>query len=40
MYHAQEEAEIKFSCIPPRPEPGKTWHGLIKNQGAAGEHDE
>jgi hypothetical protein len=23
-----------------RLEPGKMWHGLSKNQGAAGEHDE
>jgi len=25
---------------PPRPEPGKAWHGLSRNQGAVGEHDE
>jgi hypothetical protein len=25
---------------PPRPEPGKAWHGLRRNQCAAGEHDE
>jgi hypothetical protein len=31
---------MKFSCIPPRPEPGKAWHGLNRNQGAGGEHDE
>jgi hypothetical protein len=31
---------MKFSCIPPIPEPGKAWHGLRKNQGAAKEHDE
>jgi len=31
---------MKFLCIPPRPELGKTWHGLSKNQGAAGKHDE
>jgi hypothetical protein len=30
---------MKFSCIPPRHEPRKAWHGLIKNQGAVGEHD-
>jgi hypothetical protein len=31
---------MKFSCIPPRPELGKAWHGLNRNQGATGEHDE
>jgi hypothetical protein len=31
---------MKFSCIPPRPELGKTWHGLSRNQGVVGEHDE
>jgi hypothetical protein len=31
---------MKFSCIPPRPEPGKAWHGMRLNQGAIGEHDE
>jgi hypothetical protein len=31
---------MKFSCILPRPEPGKAWHGLSKNQGVAGKHDE
>jgi hypothetical protein len=25
---------------PPKPELGKSWHGLSKNQGVAGEHDE
>jgi hypothetical protein len=25
---------------PPRPESGKMWHGLNKNQGVVGEHDE
>ncbi len=25
---------------PPKPEPGKTWHGLSRNQGDVGEHDE
>jgi hypothetical protein len=30
---------MKLSCIPPRPKPRKTWHGLNRNQGAAGEHD-
>ncbi len=25
---------------PPRLKPGKTWHGLSRNQGAAGEHYE
>ncbi len=32
--------KMKFSCIPPRLEPGKAWHGLSRNQGARGEHDE
>jgi hypothetical protein len=36
----QEEAEMKFSCIPLRLELGKVWHGLSRNQGAAREHDE
>jgi hypothetical protein len=41
IYNAQEEAEMKFSCIPPpRPELRKAWHGLNKNQGAVREHDE
>jgi len=40
IYNAQEEAKMKFSCIPPRPKPGKAWHGLSRNQGAAREHDE
>jgi hypothetical protein len=31
---------MKFSCIPPRPKLGKAWHGLSRNQGVAGEHDE
>jgi hypothetical protein len=31
---------MKVSCIPPRLESGKTWHGLSRNQGDAGEHDE
>jgi len=32
---------MKFSCIPPQgPKPGKSWHGLSRNQGATGEHDE
>jgi len=33
---------MKFSCIPPplRPELGKMWHGLNKNQGVVREHDE
>ncbi len=34
IYNAQEEGEMKFSCIPPRPESGKMWHGLNRNQGA------
>jgi len=25
---------------PPRPKPGKAWHGLSRNQGDVGEHDE
>jgi len=40
IYNAQEEAEMKVSCIPPpRPKPRKAWHGL-SNQGVAKEHDE
>jgi hypothetical protein len=31
---------MKLPCIPPRPEPGKVWHGLSRNQGVVGEHDE
>jgi hypothetical protein len=32
---------MKFSCIPPpRLELEKLWHGLIRNQGVVGEHDE
>jgi hypothetical protein len=31
---------MKFSCIPPKPEPGKVWHGLSRNQGAIREYDE
>jgi hypothetical protein len=31
---------MNFLCIPSRPEWGKAWHGLSKNQGAAKEHDE
>jgi len=31
---------MKFSCIPPKLEPEKAWHGLSRNQGAAREHDE
>jgi len=31
---------MKFSCIPPKPMLGTAWHGLSKNQGAVGEHDE
>jgi hypothetical protein len=41
IYNAQEEVEMKFSCIPPPIlEPGKAWHGLNRNQGVVGEHDE
>jgi hypothetical protein len=29
-----------FHVTPPKPEPGKVWHGLSRNQGAAREHDE
>jgi len=25
---------------PPRPKSGKAWHGLSRNRGVAGEHDE
>jgi hypothetical protein len=31
---------MKFSCIPPKIEPRKTWHGLSRHQGVVGEHDE
>jgi hypothetical protein len=32
---------MKFSSVPaPRPKLGKTWHGLNKNQGVVGKHDE
>jgi hypothetical protein len=32
---------MKFSCIPHHKlELGKAWHGLNKNQNAAGKHDE
>jgi hypothetical protein len=31
---------MKFSCTPPRPELGKVWHGLSRNQGVVKEHDE
>jgi hypothetical protein len=24
---------MKFSCIPPKPESKKVWHGLNRNQG-------
>jgi len=41
IYNAEEEVAMKFSCIPPpRPEPGKMWHGINRNQGVVGEHDE
>jgi hypothetical protein len=38
--HVEEEAQMKFSCIPPRTESGKMWHGLSRNQGVVGKHDE
>jgi hypothetical protein len=31
---------MKLSCIPFKLKPGKVWHGLSKNQGVIGEHDE
>jgi len=40
IYNTQEEAKMKFSCIPPRLKPGKAWHGLSRNQSPVGEHDE
>jgi hypothetical protein len=40
IYNAQKEAEMKFSCVPPKPELGKAWHGLSRNQGATRKHDE
>jgi hypothetical protein len=29
-----------FHVPPPRPELGKVWHGLSRNQGVVREHDE
>ncbi len=40
IYNAQEEVAMKFSCILPRPEPRKVWHGINRNQVVVGEHDE
>ncbi len=34
IYNAQEEVEMKFSCICPKP--GKSWHGVSRNQGVVG----
>jgi hypothetical protein len=31
---------MKFSCILPKPKSGKAWHGLSRNQGVVGEHDD
>ncbi len=38
IYNAQNETKMKFSCIIPKL--GKVWHGLSRNQGATGKHDE
>jgi hypothetical protein len=41
IYNAQEEAKMKLSCIPPpKPELGKVWHGLSRNQSAPRKPDE
>jgi hypothetical protein len=41
IYNAQEEAKKKILMYPPpRLELGKMWHGLDRNQGVVGEHDE
>jgi len=29
-----------YPPLPPKLELGKTWHGLSRNQGAVGKHDE
>jgi hypothetical protein len=39
IYHAQEEVEI-LMYPPPKPELGKVWHCVSRNQGVVGEHDE
>ncbi len=31
---------MKVSCIPPRLKLKKMWHGLNRNQGVVGKHDE
>jgi hypothetical protein len=31
---------MKLSCIPPKPELRKMWHGLSINQGVVRVHDE
>jgi len=31
---------MKISCILPKAELGKVWHGLSRNQGVTGKHDE
>jgi hypothetical protein len=36
----KRELKWNFHVSPPRLEPGKVWHGLNRNQGVVGEHDE
>jgi hypothetical protein len=40
IYNAQEEVEMKFSCIPPDLSWKKIWHALSRNQSVTGKHDE
>jgi len=40
IYNAQVRLRWNSPVSPPKPEPGKARHGLNKNQGVVGEHDE
>jgi len=40
IYNAQGKLRWNSHVSPSRFEPGKAWHGLSRNQGAIGEHDE
>jgi hypothetical protein len=40
IYNAQGRLRWNSHVSPARPEPGKIWHGLSRNQDAVGEHDE
>ncbi len=40
IYTMHKGGGDEILIIPPRPEPGKAWHGLSRNQGVVGEHDE